>query len=63
MVTEDLIKATYKDRVTPKYEEKLLAKFMECKNTLGKRKIVFCLIIFMPLEVQYIAFISIELAR
>lgn len=35
MVSEDLIKATSKDRVTPKYEPKLLAKFMDCKKNLG----------------------------
>jgi hypothetical protein len=37
MVTDDLIKATGKDRVTPKYEDKLMAKFKECKTNFGDK--------------------------
>lgn len=36
MVSEDLMKLTSKDRVTPKYEDKLLAKFMMCKTNFGE---------------------------
>ncbi|ODM99176.1 hypothetical protein Ocin01_07503 [Orchesella cincta] len=37
MVTDDLLKTTYKDRVTPKYEDKLLTKFMDCKTKFGDK--------------------------
>lgn len=36
MVDDGILKAVYKGIVTPKYEEKLLAKFMECKEKFGK---------------------------
>jgi len=37
MVTEDLLKANYKGRVIPEFDEKLLSHFMECKTKFGDK--------------------------